>query len=545
MLSRIEKLSLKRRIFALPWLAGAGFAVVLLVLLLLGSRSQSVVAQVEQGHYPAAETSRDLEDALARIQQSLRDAVAANDVEGLSNADAARDAALRAFDALAANPTVDRAALRGIRDSFEEYYALARRTSERWIRKQELGEDLTAALGTMTKRYNETRDALRASTEANKATMLDAFRTARRTTQAGTLLIGLVVLLTLAAVSLISARVARSVTGPLLAAVEAAQRVAQGDLAVRISASGTDETSRLLEAIGAMVARLRETIREVRSSSDRLSSASAQIAATSETLSHGTSEQAAGVEETTASLEEMSASLTQNAENSRSMEQMALKGARDAEESGRAAAQTAEAMKAIAEKISIVEEIAYQTNLLALNAAIEAARAGEHGRGFAVVAAEVRKLAERSQAASRDIRALAASSVDVSSRSGALLAEMVPSIRRTADLVQEFSAATKEQATGVSQINRAMGQLDRVTQQNAAAAEELAGTSQQMAANAESLRQLVGHFRVDEGAGDHAPAQAAPSAPLRGTPAPAARSVSAREGLSAPHDPAHGDFVAF
>jgi methyl-accepting chemotaxis protein len=179
------------------------------------------------------------------------------------------------------------------------------------------------------------------------------------------------------------------------------------------------------------------------------------------------------------------------------MEQTAIKGAKDAEDSGRAAAQASQAMQAIAEKITIVEEIAYQTNLLALNAAIEAARAGEHGRGFAVVASEVRKLAERSQLASREIRSLAASSVEVSNRAGMLLGELVPSIRRTADLVQEVAAATKEQAAGVNQINGAMSQLDRITQQNAAAAEELAGTSQQTAASAEALRRLVAYFRFD------------------------------------------------
>jgi methyl-accepting chemotaxis protein len=202
-------------------------------------------------------------------------------------------------------------------------------------------------------------------------------------------------------------------------------------------------------------------------------------------------------------------------------------------------------MKAIAEKISIVEEIAYQTNLLALNAAIEAARAGEHGRGFAVVAAEVRKLAERSQAASRDIRGLAASSLEVSGRSGSILAELVPAIRKTTDLVQEVSAATKEQAAGVTQINRAMGQLDRVTQQNAAAAEELSGTSQQMAQHAASLHELVAYFHLDHVTSERRPA------PGRGGAAPETR---AAPGPKAPDTPSAGaalpaeeppDFVRF
>jgi methyl-accepting chemotaxis protein len=177
-----------------------------------------------------------------------------------------------------------------------------------------------------------------------------------------------------------------------------------------------------------------------------------------------------------------------------------VKGARDAEESGRVAGETTVAMKTIAQKISIIEDIAYQTNLLALNAAIEAARAGEHGKGFAVVATEVRKLAERSQAAANEISGLAVSSVTVAERSGALLNELVPAIRKTAELVQEVAAASREQASGVTQINQAMSQVDQVTQRTASAAEELASTAEEMAAQAEALQQMVSFFTVSESA---------------------------------------------
>ena len=220
------------------------------------------------------------------------------------------------------------------------------------------------------------------------------------------------------------------------------------------------------------------------------------MSSTAQSVSAGNSQQAAAVQETTASLEQMNASIAQNADNSRQTETMATKGSRDAQESGNAVLETVDAMKSIAEKISIVEEIAYQTNLLALNAAIEAARAGEHGRGFAVVATEVRKLAERSQTSSREISALAGKSVRVADRSGTLLAELVPSIRRTAELVQDVAAASNEQSAGVAQINQSLAQVDQVTQRNASAAEELAATAEEMAAQAEALQNLVSFFRI-------------------------------------------------
>jgi methyl-accepting chemotaxis protein len=202
------------------------------------------------------------------------------------------------------------------------------------------------------------------------------------------------------------------------------------------------------------------------------------------------------VEETSSSLEQMTASITSNAEHSRQMEQIAVQGARDAERAGQAVVETTGKMKTIAEKISIIQEIAHQTNLLSLNAAIEAARAGEHGRGFAVVATEVRRLAERSQGAAKDISALARTSVEAAEHSAQVLADLVPAIRRTAELVQEVTATSSEQASGVAQINKAMAQVDQVTQRNAAGAEELSSTSEEMSSQAEALTALMAFFRV-------------------------------------------------
>jgi len=292
--------------------------------------------------------------------------------------------------------------------------------------------------------------------------------------------------------------IASRITGPILDVVNVAQQIARGDMSRVMNVTNTDEVGRLQLAIRDMCDNLCKIISKVRSGASALSSAATQVSSTSQSLSQGTSEQASSVEETTASLEQLNASITQNAENSRQMEQMAGKGAQEAGESGNSVTETAAAMKSIAGKISIIEEIAYQTNLLALNAAIEAARAGEHGKGFAVVATEVRRLAERAQAAAKEINALAAGSVAVAERSGQQIAQLVPSIRKTAELVQEVFAASREQASGVQQMNRAMSQVDQVTQRNASAAEELASTSEEMASQAESLLQLMAFFKLGE-----------------------------------------------
>jgi methyl-accepting chemotaxis protein len=275
----------------------------------------------------------------------------------------------------------------------------------------------------------------------------------------------------------------------------AATGIADGNLTVKVNPRS--EQDELGNALSYMVNRLSQIISEVRSGANALSSASMQVSSTSQSLAQGTSEQAASVEETSASLEQISSSIRQNADYSRQTEQVALKGAQDVEESGKAVTATVEAMKSIAEKISIIEEIAYQTNLLALNASIEAARAGEHGKGFAVVAAEVRKLAERSQTAAKEISGLTSSSVKIAERSGQLLTELVPAIRKTTDLVQEIAAASSEQSIGVTQINKAMSQVDQVTQRNASGAEELAATSEEMASQAESLQQLISFFHIE------------------------------------------------
>jgi methyl-accepting chemotaxis protein len=287
----------------------------------------------------------------------------------------------------------------------------------------------------------------------------------------------------------------RRMVANLRVSAELADKIADGDLTVSAKVQSDKDTmglalSRMIERLGSVVADAAMAANNVSSGSQALSSASEQV-------SQGATEQASSAEEASAAMEEMASNIKQNADNAAQTEKIARQSAKDAEISGEAVARAVSAMQTIAEKITIVQEIARQTDLLALNAAVEAARAGEHGKGFAVVASEVRKLAERSQTASAEISAVSSETVKAAQSAGEMLTSLVPDIRKTAELVAEISAACREQDIGASQINEAIQQLDKVTQQNASASEEMSATSEELASQAEELQASIAYFRTD------------------------------------------------
>ncbi len=310
---------------------------------------------------------------------------------------------------------------------------------------------------------------------------------------------------------------------------------AQGDFSRKLELTSADPFYQTLSTkFNELIATVSKTIVEVRVAAGELTAAANQVSETSQSLSQSAASQAASVEETSASLQEMTSSVKQNADNANVTDGMATKAAKEAIEGGEAVTRTVQAMKDIATKISIIDDIAYQTNLLALNAAIEAARAGEHGRGFAVVAAEVRKLAERSQVAAQEIGQLAGTSVNLAERAGDLLKHMVPSIHRTSELVQEIAAASAEQSDGVTQITGAVDHLNAATQQNASAAEQLSATSEELSAQATQLQGLMAFFRLrdDLGAGG-APAHTPMAAAHRAAPVASSRPAVRHEPVHA------------
>ncbi len=259
--------------------------------------------------------------------------------------------------------------------------------------------------------------------------------------------------------------------------------VSEGDLREKVDIACEGDHQRMKNAINALVDNLRTFAGQISDASETVSSSSQELAASSQQVSQGAAEQAAASEQASSAMEEMAANIKQNADNAAQTEKIARQSSKDAESSGVVVSRAVEAMRTIADKIGIVQEIARQTDLLALNAAVEAARAGEHGKGF--------------QTAASEIGAVSADTVKAATEAGDMLGRLVPDIRRTAELISEISAACREQDIGAAQINQAIQQLDQVTQQNAGASEQVSATSEQLAEQADELQASLGYFTLD------------------------------------------------
>ena len=314
----------------------------------------------------------------------------------------------------------------------------------------------------------------------------------------------------------------RQISRALNQASALARSVAEGDLTQTAEVKQEDEIGAVMLALNTMVTNLRTVVDEVITASDNVAAGSEEMSATAQHLSEGASEQSAAAEESTSAMEQMTSSIHENAENAKTTDKIAGQASESTRTTSDAVTSTVAAMKEIAEKIKIVEEIARKTDLLALNAAVEAARAGEHGKGFAVVAGEVRKLAERSATAAAEISTLSKNGVSIAEGAGNMLLKLAPDIRKTAELVQEIHAASTEQSTGVSQINKALQELDQVIQQNASTAEEMASTSDELSNQAQHLQSAISFFKVDTAVGG-TPLAAHAKTPRSSKNTPAAR----------------------
>ncbi|TAK01057.1 MAG: HAMP domain-containing protein [Candidatus Manganitrophaceae bacterium] len=482
-------MSVRSKVVLLPILAGVAFAIIIVMALFMGSKNRALLHRIETGYYPALRLSQDLQKEFDALHLEFERAVLSGKAEELKNTEVFQERLIQKLEGGRENREIAAAEIDQMKGIFQDYYSLAKQTALQ-------GKGKGASWEPVKIKHDEVTEKLLTAIGQNELIIAAAFKQTDNLERMLMVVIAIVSFVCVVCLAGLSVALILSFTSPLGQAVKVANQVAQGEMTARIDVTSKDEVGQLLLALDIMISKFRQIITQVRGQADSLTVASAQISSSSQGVSKGTSEQAASVEEVTSSLEEMSASITQNAENSRQMEQMAVKGAKEAEESGKAVVETVDAMREIAEKVSVIEEIAYQTNLLALNAAIEAARVGEHGRGFAVVATEVRKLAERSQTAAEEIGKVAGSSVKMAERAGEMLAALVPLIRKTAELVQEVAAASREQSSGVMQINKAMGQVDQVTQRNAAAAEELSSTAEEMSSQAVELQRLMAFFQL-------------------------------------------------
>lgn len=347
------------------------------------------------------------------------------------------------------------------------------------------------------KKLEEILDNISANASYDSSTSLDNLVLAARESISLVwgLLVAAVILAIVTALFLI-----KGIVLPIKALAEAAEdlRSGEGDLTRRIPDFGKDEIGETAQSFNGFVERLQNILLDIQASVEAIAHSTNEVTTTSRMLSSTSNQLAASVEETSASLDQMSSSISMNTDNSKVTNGIATQSSAEAHDGGQAVNDTVNAMTEIAQKIGIIEDIAYKTNLLALNAAIEAARAGEHGKGFAVVADEVRKLAERSQIAAQEISSLADKSVKVAQHAGDMLNRMVPNIQKTADLVQEITAASTEQSTSVAEINRTVSQLDDIAQQNASASEELSSTAIMVQEQTGEIRKTVGFFKLSK-----------------------------------------------
>lgn len=546
-----------------------GFGVVIMIAVLLGGTALIELSTINgradrigDDHLPGLVLSARLAVAQATAMVSLERMVSATTVEEMSNAERELQETMRANDerAKAYEQTIhterDRKLFGALSEARSEFRALRSQELLPLLHARKLDEAREVMRTRVRPQWLQVMQHANELLDANKTWGDESQQLVKAAVNTATWGVWLGLLVAVAVSCGVTFYITRSITQPLREAVRLVASVSTGDVTARADVRSNDELGQMVRDINTMVQNLSATVQvaealsrgdltvepqllsdkdslghalrrmidslrsvvvSVSAAADNVNAGSDQLSISAQELSRGNTAQAASAEQTSSSMEQISASIQQNGDNARQTDRIAKQASQDAQTSGIAVDKTTRAIRQIAERIGVVEEIARKTDLLALNAAVEAARAGDHGKGFAVVASEVRKLAERSQLAAAEISKLTREGVSVADGAAQLLTKLVPDIGKTAELVQDIASSCVEQTTGAGEISKAMSDLDGVIQKNSASAEELSATAEELASQARQLRETVAFFQLGAGPARHAAPRTAAGMP--GTPA--------------------------